>query len=100
VKEINSQEEINGSNPSLCAHLEEISVRFETYGYQRSAKVVKAGTRGRRPISTTASSFNDTAVVCVINERRRTSQKRRREGYRRRKNNPVFLEVTDLCGFI
>ncbi len=68
MKEINSKEEIKGSNPSSGAHLEEISVRFETDGYQRSAKVLKAGTRRRRPISTSASSFNDTTVVLSAKE--------------------------------
>ncbi len=97
MKEINSQEEIKGPNPSSGAHLEEISVRFETDGYQRSAKLLKAGTRRWRPISTTASSFNDTAVVCYQRKKKNKPEEKVIEG---EKNNPVFLEVTDSCGFI
>jgi hypothetical protein len=78
VKEINSQEEINGSNPYLCAHLEENSIRFETDGYQRTAKAVKAGTRRRRPMSTTASSFNDTAVVYYPRKKKNKSEDKKR----------------------
>ena len=99
MKEINSQEEIKGSNSSSGAHLEEISVRFETDGYQRSAKVLESSTRRRRPVSTSASSSNDTAVVLSAKEEEqvRTVEEKVIE---EEKNNQVFLEVTDSCGLI
>ena len=99
MKEINPQEEVKGSNSSSGAHLEEIGVRFETDGYQRSAKVLKAGTRRRRPVSTSASSSNDTAVVLSAKgeEQVRTVEEKVIE---EEKNNQVFLEVTDSCGLI
>jgi hypothetical protein len=60
---------------------------------------LKAGTSRRRPISTSASSFNDTAVILSANEEdqvRIVEEKVIQE----EKNNEVFLEVTDSCGFI
>ena len=98
MKEINSQEEIKGPNPSSGAHLEEINVRLKRMG-TRGAKVLKAGTSRRRPISTSASSFNDTAVVLSAKEEEqvRTIEEKIIE---EEKNNQVFLEVTDSCGFI
>jgi hypothetical protein len=59
---------------------------------------LKAGTSRRRPISTSASSFNDTAVVLSAKEEevRIVEEKVIQE----EKINQVFLEVTDSCGFI